>query len=546
VAADLQNASEKPDVQLAFKPEKQTVFCWTFLPGNRAAVGTRRYRVYIMDTLTGRKLATLAGHDGTVMSLAPSPDGRYLMTSDGGTVRVWGLASMRLLLSFYFQGDEWIAWRPTGYYAASAGGESLMGWEVNNGPDAMMSFYPASQFRKTLYRPDVIKRLLDAGSLDEALAAANVAAGRSIKHTEVAQILPPRISIMKPASGPVRLEGNTLTVEALAHSVGDHPITALRVLLDGRPAPGGLKSFTRPVSGEARGNWTVEVRPGSHRLVVQADSAVSKARSEPVEVIAGDGGASPAVAASTTTLHVLAIGINQYPSLPQRYQLDCAAPDAQALRQAFLDYSRRLFRGVEAKLLLNGQATRANILDELHWLATIVKNGDVAVVFYAGHGDYQREGQLYLVPFDADVHDLKRTGISGEELKQAIGELPCTTMLVLDACYAGSIDVKKRKTRALPEQGDAVLRELVYDAGLVVFCGADKAQEAAEENGKGFFTQALVEGLSGKADYDGDGLVELDELKLYVTKRVRALSGDTQEPTLSTPSTVKSFVLSKP
>lgn len=82
--------------------------------------------------------------------------------------------------------------------------------------------------------------------------------------------------------------------------------------------------------------------------------------------------------------------------------------------------------------------------------------------------------------------------------------------------------------------------------GLVVMCGASKEQEAAEEDGHGFFTQALVEGLSGKADYDGDGLVELDELKLYVTKRVRALSGDTQVPTLGILTTVTSFVLSRP
>ena len=55
-----------------------------------------------------------------------------------------------------------------------------------------------------------------------------------------------------------------------------------------------------------------------------------------------------------------------------------------------------------------------------------------------------------------------------------------------------------------------------------------------------------MEGLAGKADYDGDGVVELDDLKSYVTKRVRALSGGDQEPTLSIPSTVRSFALSRP
>ena len=87
-------------------------------------------------------------------------------------MRIWDPDRDEPLLSLFVAGDDWIAWTPEGYYAASPGGEQLMGWHVNNGPEAMASYYPASQFRKTLYRPDVIKRLLEAGSLDKALAEA--------------------------------------------------------------------------------------------------------------------------------------------------------------------------------------------------------------------------------------------------------------------------------------------------------------------------------------------------------------------------------------
>src|SRR5262249_20397086 len=43
------------------------------------------------------------------------------------------------LLSLYSAGDDWIAWTPEGYYAASPGGEKLIGWQVNNGRDQMAS-----------------------------------------------------------------------------------------------------------------------------------------------------------------------------------------------------------------------------------------------------------------------------------------------------------------------------------------------------------------------------------------------------------------------
>src|SRR5208337_4861597 len=367
---------------------------------------------------------------------------------------------------------------------------------------------------------------------------ADAAAGQRSRRTDVAQALPPKVAITSPATSKVQINGKTLNVEAVARSVGASPVTEMRLLLDGRPLPNAIKTFRSPVLGEVRATWTVEVPPGSQRLTVQASSAVSKGVSEPIDVVVGTQDA----ANRPGTLFVLAIGINDYPD--RRLKLDCAAPDARSLHQAFLANSRRLFERVEAKLLLDGQATRANILDGMRWLAAEAKPRDVAVVFYAGHGDCKIEGEFYLVPVDANLRNLSKTGISGETLKRGLAELPSTTMLVLDACYAGSFDGKKRKTRALPERSDSLVRDLTYDAGLVVMCGASKEQEAAEENGKGFFTQALVEGLSGKADLDKDGVVEVDELDVYVRRRVRTLSAGDQEPTISRPSIVRSFALS--
>src|SRR5262249_33583499 len=123
----------------------------------------------------------------------------------------------------------------------------------------------------------------------------------------------------------------------------------------------------------------------------------------------------------------------------------------------------------------------------------------------------------------------------------------------LDACYAGSIDAKSntRKTRALPDQStqmnhNQLINDLTHDAGLVVFCGASKEQEAAEENGHGFFTQAVAEGLSGKAHLNRHGQVGLYELQTYVHNRVRELSNEDQDPTIGIPASIRSFALSQP
>ena len=57
----------------------------------------------------------------------------------------------------------------------------------------------------------------------------------------------------------------------------------------------------------------------------------------------------------------------------------------------------------------------------------------------------------------------------------------------------------------------------------------------------GAFTKALVEGLSGKADYQANGVITVNELDLYLAERVKELTGGWQTPTTAKPQTVPDF-----
>ncbi len=130
-----------------------------------------------------------------------------------------------------------------------------------------------------------------------------------------------------------------------------------------------------------------------------AASAVSQTVSDEVEVvIAPASAASASVKPAASSLHLVAVGINAYPG---RMKLDCAAPDAQAIEQAFRTQSQGLY-AVNSTLLVNERATRKGIIDSLDGLAQKAKSGDVAVVFYAGHGDCKIAGQFYLLPVDVE------------------------------------------------------------------------------------------------------------------------------------------------
>lgn len=505
----------------------------TFITDERVAVAGGSG--FFLFSTAGQYLGNFVGHTSDVWAVSPSPDDKYLLTaSNDCTLKVWSANDRRLLLSLFVARNDWIAWTPEGYYAASPGGEQLMGWQLYRGFDELGDFHPAAQFRKTFYRPDVIKLLLSAGSLEVALATADKQRGVRSERTEVTRSLPPRAAILTQAR---QVSSPRVEIEVEAEGNPSNPITALRLFLNGNPVQ--QHPFSTPQTGKVRHSFTVELPPGAQRLTLKATGKVSDGSSSEVEFTYTASG-TPKPAAGN--LYLLVVGINNYPS--SRLKLDAAVPDARDMEQAFKQQGARLFRKVETKMLLDGQATRQNILAGLDWLQQQAKPNDVAVMFYAGHGGIAE--QWHLLPVDVNVKDLQKTGISNDTLRSKLGNLPCSRVLLLDACFSGAFDDRKRKKRSLPTQADNAMRELSYDDGLVIFCGAAKEQEAIEENGHGFFTKAFVEGLSGKGSTDRQGLVTIYHLATYVRDRMLDLSNNEQEPTISVPSTVRAFALARP
>jgi uncharacterized caspase-like protein len=338
-----------------------------------------------------------------------------------------------------------------------------------------------------------------------------------------------------------------LEVRAVARGSARHPVTALRLLLDGRPYEGqkGLKNITRDKpdqpQGDVRELWTVTLAPGKHRLAVQAESAASKGFSDEVEVTYKPD--QPA-AVELPALYVLAVGVSAYPG---KLKLEYAARDARDLAQSWQTKSGKLFRKVEVKLLTDDKATRAEVLGGLLWLRKQMTQKDVGIVSFSGHGTRDTDGSFYLAPVDIDPENVLASGVPGEQLKKTLAGLPGRLLLLLDACHAGSVDGDKRK--AIGGLTDDLVRDLVTDDyGIVVLCSSTGREFSLEdaEQGHGYFTQALLEGLSGKADYNRDGVVTLTELDNYVTERVKELSKGKQHPVTAKPTSIRSFPLSKP
>ena len=188
----------------------------------------------------------------------------------------------------------------------------------------------------------------------------------------------------------------------------------------------------------------------------------------------------------------------------------------------------------------------AVILAGLQWLQTQVTRRDVGVLFLAGHGINDSDQTFYYLPANADVANLKNTGVVFTEIRSAMANMQGRSLFFVDACYSGNVLGSRRLS--LTDMNLMVNDMSSDENGVVVFSSSTRkqfSQETAEWN-NGAFTKALVEGVNGKADYKRDGRITYKELDVYLATRVTELTAGRQTPVTQAPGGVPDFAVAMP
>jgi peptidoglycan/xylan/chitin deacetylase (PgdA/CDA1 family)/TolA-binding protein len=222
------------------------------------------------------------------------------------------------------------------------------------------------------------------------------------------------------------------------------------------------------------------------------------------------------------------IGIDDYVNWQK---LEYAANDATGIKDLLIQ--KYNFKPDHVFTLLNGQATRQNILSLLGDKLgdpTTVQREDRVFVFYAGHGATRKlaSGRElgYIIPVDADLTDFEGTAISMTNFQDISEAIPAKHVLfVMDSCYSGL--ALTRGGVELPSQN--YLNEISRREARQMFTagGADQQVSDNGPNGHSVFTWTLLQGLDGRADLNGDGVITATELATYVAPAVSALSHQT-------------------
>jgi hypothetical protein len=234
--------------------------------------------------------------------------------------------------------------------------------------------------------------------------------------------------------------------------------------------------------------------------------------------------------------YALLVGVGA--SAYQPWSLPTTVKDARALRTALTDPNLCAYPNDDGhiRLLYDGGATRAAILDGLAWLATQATSDPqaTAVVYYSGHGWLDRAtGGYYLVPHDVAPFDIAGSALAAADFTAKLRDIRARRLLaIMDCCHAeGMASAKEGQAGAglPPGFAPAALPKDLVDTlkqgeGRAVFTSSRGEQRSwiRPDGTLSIYTAHLLEALQGAGNQPGDTTVRISNLMNHLGKAVPA------------------------
>lgn len=549
------------------------------LPGGDAAVlGTDFYlRLEKKDGEAWRRVMP-----APAWSVNASGDGHYVLAALGdGTIRWFAAADGSEILALFVDPHDqrWVAWIPEGFFDHSralkgGGGETLVGYHLNNGAQRAADFVDIGQLYNLFYRRDLVLAKFRDGA-DGAKRVAEQLAKIGDVHAVLKAGLPPKLVLIeacvrasvaadcaadamarpaRPTDRRLALSGNggALFVRlrvtdrggGFGHIVSrrDGAVLAGSIDIEGTDARDRTETVSLPLSPTG----------GHFRFGTETDNAAIQSRDEDdlaIDVTPAFASNQPAAKAATGAaprLFAVAIGVSKYQD--KDFALDNAANDARAVGALFKKPSPPVYEDAHVTVLLDREAVAPNISRALQQVADQARPQDIVVVFFSGHGEAV-DGKYYFAPYDFAVRHpdelaeaknatqnrqaeivaqlFREDGYGEATLLPILEKIQGNLLLVLDTCYSAAlatVDTVDRKARA-----ETVTNAFGHETGRFILAGArslaaDSAGDKAAGGGHGLFTSFFLKGLDGGADPAHSGKIEVDDLLKFTKNQVLAAS----------------------
>lgn len=225
-------------------------------------------------------------------------------------------------------------------------------------------------------------------------------------------------------------------------------------------------------------------------------------------------------ASGSNSTRAVVVGISDYQS-PAITDLKYADRDARA----FADWLKSPAGGSvpeeNIQLLLNDQAKNADFGAALDGLAEDSREGDLAIIYFSGHGDVETKTRNqfgFLLAWDSPPTNYKAGAyalIFLQDIISTIADKKARVLVIADACHAG-------KLAGSADGGTQATAQYLAQqfAGEIKILSCQPNEFALEGKewggGRGAFSFNLIEALTGLADKNGDAKVNLYEVDRYL------------------------------
>jgi hypothetical protein len=256
----------------------------------------------------------------------------------------------------------------------------------------------------------------------------------------------------------------------------------------------------------------------------------------------GDGAKKQRVAGSGPQTWAVVVGVSEYknPGIPS---LKYADKDAESIANFLRRPEGGGIPNDHMKMLLNKDATLSNVRDALIMFLNQAIDMDLVMIYFAGHGmpEPAKPSNMYLLTHDSDPTALGTTAFPMWDIQTVLARYINAKRVVVftDACHSGGISVNFA-TRGLGSSEQNLVNQYLADLsktkeGIVVFTASAAGEVSQEfpEYGHGVFTYFMLEGMEGKADYNNDYTITINELMQYTEEQVKRKTRGAQNPTRS-------------
>jgi uncharacterized caspase-like protein len=224
----------------------------------------------------------------------------------------------------------------------------------------------------------------------------------------------------------------------------------------------------------------------------------------------------------------MTVGISKYQD--PNIRLISPAEDARAISRVFEKTGKNLYGKIKFYQLIDKEATREKIITRMQDLAKSANRIDTVILFFAGHGDTD-QGIYYFLPFNADITDLKKSGLAIGEISAFIQKLPVNKIVVLfDTCKSGKAAAAIggiALERGFEDR--KIIASLAKERGIIVFSASNASQAAYEikKLGHGIFTYSIIDALENRKSEIANGrLISIVKLLSTVNRLTRKIAED--------------------